>query len=153
MEGYNVLFPIGYDAFAGCEHLEVISIPASLKAMTTRNFSFCPLKTIYSHLTSLPTLPSWNQGAVFDQQHFTDATLYVPKGRKQLFSTAEVWKNFVDIQEMDYDNITTTVVDREVTSVYYLNAHGTVSDVPFKGFNICVKTYNDGSSSVEKINK
>ena len=46
-----------------------------------------------------------------------------------------------------------TAVEREntVNSVRYYNVAGMKSDVPFKGMNIVVKTYSDGSRTSEKM--
>ena len=49
--------------------------------------------------------------------------------------------------------ITTVEGEKTVNSVRYYNVAGMESDVPFKGMNIVVKTYSDGSRTTEKIVK
>ena len=49
--------------------------------------------------------------------------------------------------------ITTVEGENTVNSVRYYNVAGMESDVPFKGMNIVVKTYSDGSRTSEKIVK
>ncbi len=49
--------------------------------------------------------------------------------------------------------ITTTVGSKSVKSVRYYNVAGVESDVPFKGMNIIVKTYSDGTRTTEKMVK
>ena len=45
------------------------------------------------------------------------------------------------------------VTNKEVKSVRYYNLQGMSSSEPFKGFNIRVTTYSDGTRSTDKILK
>ena len=49
--------------------------------------------------------------------------------------------------------ITTVAGDRQVKSVRYYNLAGVESAEPFKGVNIKVTTYTDGSRTTEKLLK
>ena len=49
-----------------------------------------------------PKAPSIVYGSAFDQTVEQNATLYVPVGSKEAYSTADYWKNFVHIEEKDF---------------------------------------------------
>ena len=55
------------------------------------------------------------------------------------------------IEYLNSSAITTVIGDQQVESVRYLNLAGMESAEPFKGINIKVTTYNDGSRRSEKI--
>ena len=69
-----------------------------------------------------------------------------------------MWKNFVDIQEMNWDAnqwdaITSIEGDKQVKSIRYFNLAGVESAEPQQGVNIKVTTYSDGTRKSEKIIK
>lgn len=56
---------------------------------------------------------------------------------------------------VNYDNVTPTQIDgvsatKEVSSVKYINTQGIQSDKAFRGINIVVTTYTDGTTATEK---
>lgn len=56
---------------------------------------------------------------------------------------------------VNYDNVTPTQIDgvsatKEVSSVKYINTQGMQSDKAFRGINIVVTTYTDGTTATEK---
>lgn len=62
-------------------------------------------------------------------------------------------KASVKVNATSVTAITTVDSNKTVKSVRYYNVAGIESDVPFKGMNIIVKTYSDGSRTTEKIVK
>ena len=62
-------------------------------------------------------------------------------------------KASVKVTATNVTAITTVEGEKTVNSVRYYNVAGIESDVPFKGMNIVVKTYSDGSRTTEKIAK
>jgi len=62
-------------------------------------------------------------------------------------------KASVKVNATNVTAITTVEGEKAVNSVRYYNVAGMESNVPFKGMNIVVKTYSDGSHTTEKIVK
>lgn len=62
-------------------------------------------------------------------------------------------KASVKVSATNVTAITTVEGEKTENSVRYYNVAGMESDVPFKGMNIVVKTYSDGSRTTEKIAK
>lgn len=88
---------IGPDAFYGCQ-FSTITIPARVTSIGSISFMSCDqLSTIYA---MMPTPANLDEGA-FQQNHYTNVTLYVPKGKKSAYLNAEVWSNFQNIVEME----------------------------------------------------
>lgn len=57
------------------------------------------IRSIYVRTKRPQTSAGFNEGT------FVMATLYVPKGTKALYEQADVWKNFWEIQEYDFEGI------------------------------------------------
>ncbi len=88
---------IGPDAFYGCQ-FSTITIPARVTSIGSISFMSCDqLSTIYA---MMPTPANLDEGA-FQQNHYTNVTLYVPKGKKSAYLNAKVWSNFQNIVEME----------------------------------------------------
>ena len=60
-------------------------------------------------------------------------------------------KASVKVTATNVTAITTVEGEKTVSSVRYYNVAGMESDVPFKGMNIVVRTYSDGSRTSEKM--
>ena len=60
-------------------------------------------------------------------------------------------KASVKVTATNVTAITTVEGEKTVNSVRYYNVAGMESDIPFKGMNIVVKTYSDGSRTTEKM--
>jgi len=95
----NTVTSIGNDAFFGCQ-FSTITLPSGITSIGNIAFMSCSqLKTIYALMKTPATL---NDGA-FESNHYSNATLYVPKGCKTAYQQANVWKKFQNIVEMDGD--------------------------------------------------
>ena len=92
---------IGREAFAGCSSLESIILPSKVKLLDPDAFQGCSsLSKIYS-LNPIPPERSLRKIEIFDDSVLQNATLYVPKGCKEAYSTADYWNRFVHIEEID----------------------------------------------------
>lgn len=60
-------------------------------------------------------------------------------------------KASVKVNATNVTAIATVEGEKSVYCVRYYNVAGMESDIPFKGMNIIVKTYSDGSRSTEKV--
>ena len=82
--------------YLGDEEIKDLAIPNSVTSIGLFAFSYC------TRLTSVKVEkenPIGISSEVFS--NLTNATLYVPKGTKALYETADVWKDFGNIVEMD----------------------------------------------------
>ena len=87
---------IGKRAFSGCSDLISITIPTSVTSIGERAFSGC------SGLTSVTVenpIPVSINSDTFSNR--TKATLYVPIGSKSAYESAEYWKEFKEIIEIE----------------------------------------------------
>ncbi|GAB1416380.1 leucine-rich repeat domain-containing protein [Paludibacter sp.] len=107
---------IAASAFSGCTKLKEITIPASVTSIGPSAFYLCSgLTSIYS----LPEVPIASIGVnAFSNVNLSSCILYVPIGTKNLYKTANQWKDFVNIVEMSTGFIH---VDRDKLNVSYNN--------------------------------
>ena len=111
---------IGYNAFAGCSNLTNINLPESLDSIRMGAFNDCNslitiripkgvtyvadcfancnnLTTVYCYATNPPGC-----GGSYFLEDYSHITLYVPVGCKAVYETADYWKDFGNIVEMDF---------------------------------------------------
>lgn len=99
---------IGNSAFGSCTAMTSAELPETLTSLGYNAFYNVP------HLTSLtvknpvpPTCVIHNDPRThtisypFMDIHFTQCTLYVPRGSKAAYQAANIWKNFTNIVEID----------------------------------------------------
>ncbi len=104
---------IGKEAFRCCNVMKTISLPASLKTIGDDVFSICyNLTEVYSHNPN----PSDISENVFNYQIWDSstheyvpfsqkATLYVPAGSKEKYQATAGWKEFTNIEEIDFVSV------------------------------------------------
>ena len=86
--------------FASCRNLKSVEIGRNVEALEEAVFEECPyLSRIFSLNPAAPKIEQSDYG-VFDDSVLQNATLYVPKGSKEAYSTAEYWNRFVHIEEI-----------------------------------------------------
>ncbi len=93
----NGVTSIGNGAFSGCKNLSSATIPSSVTTIGSYAFDGC------SSLTSVyvgKETPVSINSSVFSNR--ANATLYVPYGCKSAYSSANYWKDFKSIVEMNY---------------------------------------------------
>ena len=95
----NGVTKIGSNAFDECAALTSLSLPYSLRQIGMEAFAGCDnLQTI---TIFAPKPPVAYEDAFSSVEVFENATLSVPKGSLEAYQSAEVWKNFQHIKEMD----------------------------------------------------
>ena len=103
----NSVTAIGDQAFSDCSGLTSVTIPNSVTSIGEYAFASCEkLTTVNAMMTNPPVIANNVFGD--DDNIYQTAALYVPVGCKDVYSNTEGWKNFVNIQEKDF-NATTTV--------------------------------------------
>ena len=153
----NSLTFIGEEAFKECYKITSIEIPSSLVEIYGDAFHECEnLKSVYSYATTPPTINHYGYdsrrddyyycGPAFDEEHYIQTTLYVPKGCKEDYQKAEEWKEFKNIVEFDATGVEQKQAVKSTTTRRY-SINGNKLDAPQKGINII--HMNDGS--VKKV--
>lgn len=104
--------------------------------------SFCTFPSL-SEIESQTTNPS-NINAEFLNKHYLNATLYVPKGTKEIYETVEGWKNFFTIVEKDIEIMGLRTPEYKVSDKAFYNIRGEKLSYLRRGLNIIVK--NNGES-------
>ncbi|MCQ2291445.1 MAG: leucine-rich repeat domain-containing protein, partial [Muribaculaceae bacterium] len=95
----NSVTTIGYYAFSGCSSLTSVTIGNSVTTIGNSVFSGCSsLTSVYCKIKKPLSISSYT----FRNVPFSSATLYVPKGSKQAYASANYWKDFGTIAEMDF---------------------------------------------------
>lgn len=85
-----------YGAFIGCSNLKVITFPASLRSISSGAFNGCNnINEVYSYAVAPPTSLS----GLFSGIYLGNASLHVPVGTKDAYSSANGWRNFGNIIE------------------------------------------------------
>ena len=93
---------------AFCNSLISVTIPNSVMAIGREAFSGADtLKAIYSRLQ----VPIECDG-VFSDAALVNATLYVPTGTKAAYEKVDPWRNFWNIEEMDFTGIENISADK-----------------------------------------
>ena len=95
---------IGHNSLKLCG-LESITIPESVRNIGINiMFGNYNLKTVTS-LNNVPPIFNAEIGTFYSTQCFDNGTLYVPKGSKSAYESAQVWKDFTKIVEIDFSGI------------------------------------------------
>lgn len=106
--------------FKGCYSLKAVTIPATMEVIYQEAFANCDnLKSI----NALPETPSFLYDNSFSN---FSIPLKVPKGCKEVYQTAQGWKNFTIINEADKYKLT-YVVDGEEYKSYELEEGETIT--------------------------
>lgn len=119
----NSVTSIGREAFYGCENLTSITIPDGVSTIELYTFANCKSLTSISIPEGMTSIGEY---AFLGVEHasirvgmrtpisipyniferFWGNNLYVPKGSKEAYQTADVWKDFGEIIECDYVDVT-----------------------------------------------
>lgn len=148
---------IGNSAFYCCSSLTSITIPNSVTSIEGHAFGYSGLTSItisnsvtsigerafsYCHnLTSVTSLienPFLLKESVFTSNNsivYSQATLYVPQGKKEAYAQTDGWKKFLNIKEIDPSGIG-TVSRNGATPKEYYSLGGERMNGQQKGLNI-----------------
>lgn len=129
----NSVTTIGQFAFLDCDNMTEISLGKSVAEIGSGVLSRCEnLTTIYSLNPTPPTFESDE----FTNKQYINMNVYVAKGSLSAYQTADIWKNFWNLQEYSTDtgigNITVDGVQEN--KIYDLQ--GRKQDAPQHGINI-----------------
>ncbi len=92
---------IGEFAFARCSGLTSVIIPASVTSIGRYAFYRCSaLTTIYCRMTEPIECDPY-----FSDNVLMEATLYIPRGCREVYEKTTPWRNFWNIEEMDYSDV------------------------------------------------
>ena len=100
---------IGISAFSYCTGLTNAVLPSTLTSLGYLAFHNTP--NLNSLIVKNPTPPACQSRYdaraqkwyyVFDDTHYSNCTLYVPRGSLSAYQTAPTWKNFTNIVEADF---------------------------------------------------
>ena len=126
-------------AFVNKNILRGIDVPFFISSITNSfvKFNGCSgLTTIYSLNTTPPSAAVNNRYEFFDNSHYQNATLYVPKEALNAYKTADVWKKFLNIQGTDATRIKGIEAESSSKQDIYYDLNGHRLYAPKKGLNI-----------------
>ena len=113
----NSVTSIGYAAFYDCSSLTSVTIPNSVTSIGGSAFSGCPLRTVYmQRVAPLRCYPSFNDGVL------KYAVLYVPTGTKAAYEKVDPWRNFWNIEEMEYGGV--DEIETDTTGTFHVTING-----------------------------
>ena len=97
----NSVTSIGNYAFSRCSSLASVTIPNSVTSIGDRAFYYCnDLKTIYMQCEApIDCYPG------FSDKILKETALYVPTGTKTEYEKVDPWRNFRNIEEMDFSGV------------------------------------------------
>ena len=103
----NSVTSIGEYAFYSCTGLISVTIPNSVTSIGSSAFSYCSsLETIYvQNQVPLECSPT------FSDDVLKNAILYVPTGTLAAYEKVDPWRNFWNIEEMDFSGVEETAAD------------------------------------------
>ena len=136
----NSVTSIGDYAFYGCSGLTSVSIPNSVTSIGDYAFDgYCSLEMIYSQIVEpFECYPG------FSDFILKNTILYVPKGTISAYEKVDPWRNFWNIEEIDYSGVQGIDPDGDVRmEVSRYNLHGIEVDSDYKG--LIIIRYSDGS--------
>lgn len=100
---------IGSSAFSYCQSLTTAELPSTLTSLGHNAFNATPqLTTLRVRATTPPTCEIYldpRMGTMlypFNDSHFSNCELIVPRGTKAAYQAASIWRNFLNITETDY---------------------------------------------------
>ena len=109
----NSVSSIGRSAFRSCNGCRSIYLPNTVAYIGDEAFRMMDLQSIYVDLKTPLSIAS----STFYDRTFTKATLYVPVGCKAVYESADVWKNFTNIEEFVALNELSSAVPEPATNV------------------------------------
>lgn len=121
----NSVESIGDYAFFMCGKMKSLTIGESVKSIGYMAFGMCSeLATVYS----LAAVPPVCDSDVFDEATLA-GKLYVPVGSVDKYRAADIWRGFVNVEELSYDGIGDVAREPENVAVTVRNGRIMVDGV------------------------
>ena len=141
----NSVASIGSYAFVYCTSLTSITIPNFVTSIGEGAFGYCVnLNTIYCHIKEPLTIESYT----FYYVPKNTCKLYVPKGSKEKYKVADVWKDFLNIIEFESTGITIVENNDDAIANWYTLDGKPLSSKPEKAGMYVVKMSNGKTKKV-----
>jgi hypothetical protein len=102
----NSVTILGNGAFQNCRGLTSVIIGNSVTSIDYSAFSGC---TALNEITCKADMPPTCGGSAFEGIDKSVCKLYVPKGHLADYQTADQWKEFTNVEEKDFSDISTSV--------------------------------------------
>lgn len=134
----NSVISIAEFAFYWCFSLRSVTIGSSVSSIGDYAFAYCRK---LQYVTSLNLTPPACGAGVFNNRA-TNASLTVPESAISAYKSADVWRDFYEIEVAGANNIVTT--ENSITSVARYDANGRLLSEPTPGINII--KMSDGST-------
>lgn len=138
---------VSTNAFHNCTNIKTLVFPDGITGTLDRNFEGCSsIKNVVSYSLQPSRCSIMNS---FDNEKYLSATLYIPKGTKDLYLAEPYWKNFFNVVEFDpssFDIEPLGILDLnyEVKESSRYSINGYKLPVPAKGINVI--KMNDGTT-------
>lgn len=128
---------------------ELSEFPSLRRLIIGKNLDFLPYMDTGDYLTSITVKAETPQNiGGFTKRTYLNATLFVPKGTKELYEKAAGWSEFWDIREYVPTNITNNRIDKSrVVKEYSLEG------IERKGYSKVVRIVRKSNGSTLKIFK
>lgn len=101
---------LGFQAFYNCQKMKTLTLPSTLQSIGGSCFNWnetYSLTSIYSYIQrpfvveDIFYLLTDSEAQDAEHRPYRNATLYVPKGSKKLYTSTAEWKRFTNIIEME----------------------------------------------------
>ena len=115
------------DIFRDCPALKEVVLPAELETLLW--YAFDNDYAIRSMTVLAPNPPDEGH---FEDEVYSDATLYVPESSLELYKTAKGWKNFMKILPINASGISEIVGGETAVTVYDLCGRFVFNDAPIE---------------------
>lgn len=121
----------GDNAFRECQYLEEYTIPEWITSIGIYAFMHCSFLTkLYSYIRQ----PFKVAPTTFENVPTSSATLYVPKGTKEVYQSTEGWNVFKNILEIENSDVKGISMGRQhFTSIYKLNGQKSEDATKYSG--------------------
>lgn len=143
-ESYTVT-SIGENAFSGCSDMTSVSIPKSVTSIGDFAFANCTsLSEVYVEWEEPLAIPAHVFANVesssvrrYKSKSLLSTTLYVPKGTKEKYAAADVWKDFSAIMEYDPTGISSILSDSKAKVAKHLVNGRLIIEKDGKRYDAC----------------
>lgn len=96
----NSVTTVGGNVFDGCSSLTAVTIGSGVRSVGGNAFNGCSALT---SVTSLNTTPPEINSTTFQEETYSNATLFVPVGCTAIYWLHPYWENFTKIEEKEED--------------------------------------------------